>query len=153
MKSGKECEIKLDTPILLQLNEIQLSEGDTQRLKQCYWDLAQKLITKPHPLKESTFFSSHVGRSKKIIWRWPGWKTLFKSVSPHKTKYLIRNRVCNKWQNNLFGVYTLRVNYSAKMTDVLSTIPYKVLIESLQLILLSSCLRKARNGLVSILYV
>lgn len=67
MKSRKECEIKLDTPILLQLNEIQLSEGDTQRLKQCYWDLAQKLITKPHPLKESTFFSSHVGRSKKLF--------------------------------------------------------------------------------------
>lgn len=29
MKSEKECEIKFDTPILLQLNEIQLSEGDT----------------------------------------------------------------------------------------------------------------------------
>lgn len=61
------------------------------------------------------------------MWRWPGWKTLFKSASPLKTN----KHVISKWakqalwsQESLLGV-----NYSAKMIEVLST---EVLRESLQ---------------------
>lgn len=93
MKDGKECEIKMVIPVLLQLqlnSPRELSRDfKAETLKHCYWELAQKLLTH-HTHYKSTFLPSHVGRWN-IMWRGPGWKTFCVNPShQHKIKYRIK---------------------------------------------------------------
>lgn len=91
MKYGKECEIKLDIPVLLQL-QLQLNSPKEIRRdsKALLPGTGTEITNSPHPLLKSTFLPSRVGRCN-IKWCGPGWKTFCLNLShQHRIKYLIK---------------------------------------------------------------